>query len=792
MLLLLAFRLVPLVAGARTLYLRDVFGTHLEMKAAQAEAMKDGRLPSIDPGRAGGQPALGNPDSVPLYPDNLMYLAAPTLWALNAHFWIHLLLAPFSMHWLARAWGLRREAAWAAGTCYALGGYVLSHLMLYNQVAGVALAPALAAACLRAAEGRGDRLAAPAVAILWALLLLGGEPFLALLALALALGAVLVRRGIRPRSVARLGLSFACGTAIAAPQIVEFLRIVGSSYRGHLGYPPGVRTAASWDPRQIVEWLRPFAFGRPDRLGAAGFWGQSFFTGHPPYYFSLYPGLLTLALAAAALRRGTRSARGPLVTVLAGLFLSLGRFNPAVAWIFEAAGGLLRYPVRMWLLVAIGGALLAGIGYEKSILEADPGARRTLHTALAALAGAFLLIRLVLAQRPGSIETRLAGVLTSSSPAASASMAVARWAHLSLESLGLVALLALAAALAARRPMAGGALLLTLHAAAQIVLLSPLMATDSMESYRVPSALVQAIPAGAGVAHGASEGLFGAGGTAARLYPGAQGFWLARRTFEEGYPFAGALWGRRYELNVSSEGLDSFLSTAARDAVRRADDAARLRLLAAWGVEYLVLDRPLEPAARRLAVPVLSRPSYGGTIDLYRIPAAAPPVVLAGTVLGAANINEALTRLEDPSFDPRTMVVLPGDRSRVAAIAPAPSTDDSARTRVLESGPERLAVEVETAAPAVLVVQRAFQPLYRAAIDGARVAPRIANLHRLGIDVPAGRHRVDLWVDRRPLRVSLLLSLAALGGLAALARRPRGSGDGDVMAVPAAGSGRTT
>src|SRR5207247_1015893 len=32
-------------------------------------------------------------------------------------------------------------------------------------------------------------------------------------------------------------------------------------------------------------------------------------------------------------------------------------------------------------------------------------------------------------------------------------------------------------------------------------------------------------------------------------------------------------------------GLDSFLSTAARDAVRLADDAARIRLLAAWGVE---------------------------------------------------------------------------------------------------------------------------------------------------------------------------------------------------------------
>jgi len=98
-----------------------------------------------------------------------------------------------------------------------------------------------------------------------------------------------MRQGIRGKTLARLGLFLACGTLIAAPQIVELLRILGSSYRGHLGYSSGARMAASWDPRQIAEWLLPFAFGRPDRLGAAGFWGHHFFTGHPPYYFSLYP-----------------------------------------------------------------------------------------------------------------------------------------------------------------------------------------------------------------------------------------------------------------------------------------------------------------------------------------------------------------------------------------------------------------------------------------------------------------------------------------------------------------------
>ena len=156
-LLLLLLAVWPLVRGSHTLYLRDAANTHLPARWTQAEALRDGRLPLLDPLRDGGQPALGNPNTVPLYPDNLLYLLAPTLWAFNAHFWLHLLLAPWAMYWLARVWGAGRRAAWAAGVCYALSGFFLSSLNLYNLVAGYALAPALVAAPLRLAESDASR-----------------------------------------------------------------------------------------------------------------------------------------------------------------------------------------------------------------------------------------------------------------------------------------------------------------------------------------------------------------------------------------------------------------------------------------------------------------------------------------------------------------------------------------------------------------------------------------------------------------------------------------------------------
>src|SRR4051812_345146 len=98
--LLLVWMCLPLIRGTGTLYLRDVLNTHFPMKQAQAAAMRAGYFPLIDPYRAGGQPLAGNPNAVPFYPTNLLYLIGPTLWALNAHFWIHLLLAPFAFFWL--------------------------------------------------------------------------------------------------------------------------------------------------------------------------------------------------------------------------------------------------------------------------------------------------------------------------------------------------------------------------------------------------------------------------------------------------------------------------------------------------------------------------------------------------------------------------------------------------------------------------------------------------------------------------------------------------------------------
>jgi hypothetical protein len=580
---LLAFliaAMLPLMRGTETLLLRDVLNSHFPMKWSQAEAMRHGWFPILDPYRAGGQPLAGNLNAAPFYPDNLLVFLGSTFWAVNAHFWLHLLLAPFAFYWLGRAWGLSRQGSWAAAVCWTVSGFFLSHLNFYNLIAGVSLAPALVAACLDFVRIPARRpWLAPGVALLWTLLLLGGDPQTAGLAGLLSLAAVALAWRDRPAGpgfsvLALLGAAVLCGTVIALPQIVELLRIFPYSLRGYAGYSKASITLSSWDPRQAAEWLIPFLFGRPDVLGNGYFWGDKFFTGVPPYYLSLYPGLLTLALVAAAGRPRRRPAAWAWGAIGCGVFLSLGRFNPAAAWLLVHAKSF-RYPIKFWLPVAVGAALLCGLGFER--LRAGEG-WRTARRVLLLLAMGFAAFWIFLSFARGPAETWLGSFIPR--PADFIANERLRWAGLSLISLGVLAALGLALRISRRSWTLGGALLLAIHAAAQLWLLRPLYPMDAVEPYLVPPPALAWVPADMLVVNPDYNYLFGPSSLRQGNFPEMHTRWLERRSFYELYPFTGPVWGRRYELNTSPEGLDTYLAGSGRGPARQepgtVEDARRL------------------------------------------------------------------------------------------------------------------------------------------------------------------------------------------------------------------------
>lgn len=796
-LLLFAWVAFPLAQGAETLYLRDILVTHLPMKQAQAGALAAGYMPLIDPFRGGGQPLAGNLNAVPFYPDNLLYLAGSTLWAVNAHFWLHLLLAVPAMAWMGRAWGLGRRGAWAAGVVWAASGYFLSQLNLYNLVAGVTLTPALVAAALRLSEGERTGRRAAALGLLWALLLVAGDPLTALLALGLAAAAVACRGRWRPgaevRSRRRLSwpawggaavAALSLGTLVAAPQIVELLRILPTSFRAVYGYSATAATAASWDPRQLAEWLVPFPFGRPDRLGPEAFWGHRFTGGSPPLFFSLYPGVLALALVAASGRPRRRAQGWAWGAVAVGVFFALGRFNPLGSWLFALPG--LRYPSKLWLLAAVGAALLAGVGFQRLFGGGDDGretgergesaasengGRRAFWLALAVQGAILAAAWLALTRLPAAAGGVLAGLMPPGHGGELATAERLRLAGACATGLAVAALLALAALPALTRRLSprwralGPPLLLAFHTGSQLVLLAPLLATDAALPYRLPPPTLEAVPATALVVHGDYGGLFGPADLGDGVFPDSRAAWLGRRARYELYPFTGPLFARRYALNPSPEGLDDFYTRVARDAVKQAGDAERLRLLAAWGVDRLLLSRPLAPAAEAGARRLLTLPSFGRTLNVYAVGGYLPPATLVGRIHRAADLDGVYRRLTDPAFDPRREAVVEAAAGLEVRDGPAGEVE------VVAAGAEGLAARVMSPAGGLLVLARTHLPLYRTWVDGEPVATVRANLQLLAVPVPPGEHRVEVATDRRSLTFGGALSALGLLGLALVSRR---------------------
>lgn len=752
--ILLLFVVWPLVTGADTLFFRDVFNTHLEMKWWQAEAMRDGYMPLVDPHRSGGQAHLGNPNTVALYPDNVLFLVAPLFWALNAHFWLHLLLAPFGAFWLARRLGLARPAAWSAGVFYASSGYFLSTLNLYNLVAGAALIPAFLAAVLAlcAEPRRRGRLAA--LAALWCLLVLAGDPMTAALALVMSASLAWI---VRPRraEIVRVGVALGLGSLLSAPLVVEFLRIVGLTFRGYQGYSAAGATVASWHPAAALEWLVPFAFGEPD----LAFWGQRFYSGSQPLFYSFHPGWLALAcvgvgVVAVENRRRTRSWALGLIAL--GLFLALGGHNPVVSWLLGLPGlSVLRLPVKFWPLVAVPAAVLAAIGFER--LLSGGGARR-LRRAAIALGAAYALLFLSVVVLRGPLQALLTGWMPPGFAAASVpTREVARWSSLLLQSVGLSILFFLVTFLGRRSFRALLPVLLVTHLILQLALLAPLYRSEETRLYLAAPPPVAAIPAGALVAHGAAGDLFGSVPVPVAEYPSLDPRWMQRQLHGESHPYAGIMAGLRYEFALSPEGLDAFLTRAATEAFRVLNDGGRIRMLEASGVRWLFMKRPLQTGDRLRFVE--RHESLGGDLLLYQLPGAAEPVQFVGELLPSANLNEALNVILSPTFDPRSHAV-------VAATERYGSGLTGRVTALDNAAPESWSWTVEAAGAGALLIQRAHLPIYRLEVDGRRVEPLVANLHRMAVPLDAGSHVVELSVDRSPFRaasaVSMLTALALL------------------------------
>ena len=318
-----------------------------------------GELPLWNPFNNCGLPFLAQWNTLALYPFSLIYLLLPLTWSLSFFCLAHLFWGGLGMYFLAYRCTNHRLAAGLAGVIFSFNGLSLNFLMWPSHVATFSWVPWVVWLAQRAWREGGKALVLGTAAGVMQMLAGGPETIVAtwLILLVLAGGEWVEEKELRRRIVSRfLGMGILVAL-VCAVQLLPFLELLAHSQRDR-DY-----SASTHD------WCMPF-------WGWANFLvplfrssptEQGVFLQNGQYWTSsYYAGIGTVLLAAVAIRRVRDwRVRAIAALVFLGLVLALGDSTLLYRGLRLCFPGLgfVRYPVKFVIFVLALAPLLAAFGF---------------------------------------------------------------------------------------------------------------------------------------------------------------------------------------------------------------------------------------------------------------------------------------------------------------------------------------------------------------------------------------------------------------------------------------------
>jgi hypothetical protein len=581
-------------------------------------------------------------------------------------------------------------------------------------------------------------------------------------------------RAPAPRRTVVLGVTaVALAVGVAAVQWATALDVVRLS--GRWANDPAARTYWSVHPLSLLQAVTPFQW---QGLPLHPLLGTRLFEAREPFLDSLYLGLASLPLAGAALARRRPRSVFLAALVLGAALVSLGRHAAFYSVLVAVLPPLrvLRYPVKAWILGSFAWAMLCGLGVEAWRGAGAVRRRRWVAAVLypTILAGALCLAAAACARwAPARVEELVLWPGPRSTPAAAllapvaARLAAAAAVALACVALaerrfaasnGRTVLAVLAGALALADVAAANASLVAtaprqLYARPPVVDLlraehaTRLYSYDYLSTFRARFLIdPRGQPELARRPEGWPEGAAQALAQQLQLTPSTANRWQIETGFE---PDRHRLFPR--EMLALGEAL---LATEG--------SALHLRLLQVSGISHVLALHPQALAALRPVGALAGL--YPPPIMVAAVPDPAPRAyAVAGARVGEG--EEALRQLLDPAFAPRAEVVVSGPGAEAAPAGAAGSVvlDERVADRV------RVSARMERAG--YVVVTDAFDPGWRAWVDGRPQPVLRANLAFRALRVPAGAHRLEMRYRPRGAVWGAALSLASLAATALLAWR---------------------
>lgn len=828
-------------------FYRDVYNYTFPNARFIHDICRQGFLPYWNPYLNYGQPVLANPNLLFFYPFTLLIVLLPVNIAFTLHFIVHFALAGIGVYVLARSWGQSFPAAFFAAFVFMFSGPVLSLGDLYNESACAAWIPWALLVTDRALASRRLR---PWILliVIFSLQWLAGEPLtmLATFGLCFAYAVYLKVRsaesGVRgPQDESEggkisasvssfkfrlskfvssperrallktLGIFFLVGLgmmALCAAQFLPATSLLRESRRGVQGLR--FRESANWavNPFSLPEMIVPDFFG--SGIGAPTGWLWLMSDSNLPYFLSVFIGFVPLFCALAGWALG-RDRRRTFVAGAAGTFLllSFGHFTPvfALAYLLVPPLAVVRYPVKLLVLVTMLIAILAGWGFDA--LRSPASAWKThghrllmplkifLAGIVAVLGVAWVLPALIMSPTRW-VLSRLGETPFNLLQMPDFLVTMLRYQLPGLAGFCLGGII-LAYGLSEKRPWARpGLYAFAVLAMGQLVVVNsganPTV-PKSFFTYRPP--VLQEFRDPPGTYRAASfwpivqtpenKNLqtyinFDKIPEAAEFGPMAQGAFQARLQLAAGSMLNDVEGNINLDLERS---LPPYLYDVEIYQERQAADPLHVDcLLGRTNVKYIIRPTPADSAATRAIGTV-----FNGSPEpsrLYEDSCFVPRAYVAGKVLFSMNSETTIEHLADPSFDALNTVILaaaPGSSPAVApaaeeahgnaglgagaAAAPREATA-AGDVEIVRREPNSVTLRAQLTRPAYVVLLDRYDPDWQATLDGRPARVFRANQIFRAVYAGPGQHEIRFQYRQRGLRSGLIISLAAIAVLVAL------------------------
>ena len=700
------------------------------------EMVRAGILPLWNPYYLSGTPFLATEVLAGLfYPPNVVYYLMDPLRAFGLSAGLHLFLAGLFMYLYLRSIALDRVSALVGAVTFELSGYFLINLMWLSRVFTAAWAPLL---FFSFEEYWKEKKLGYVFLLAFGLgmSILAGMPAVAVfvvfaLGLYASFRVVVTLRGSgltkAARGMAVVVAGVCLGTALAAVQLLPTYEATSFFERADWGYEETLDTGRA--PLALATALVPGILANPWRP-------------------SVYGGVLTLLLALWGLmfkRNRHVVFFGALALLSLSLFLNIPDVLYRLLYLIPVfrVGRLMEvkivYAFALSVLAAWGFSSLAGVANER---------RRSTMLRVS-------LLVLVLA------GVGLAGVLVAESlrPPGTGTPPLPAWHLQNLGSPGRAALLVLlgAALLLFREWRRVG---VGLCGSLAILLIVGDMYSFGWTLNPPQRAEDLFFETGSTRFLGADNGLF-------RIIRGPGGDGVLPPNTAAVYGIADAQGYSSLVLDYYGEFMDLIEPGLAK--TRRIGALTRVESLTSPLLDLLNIKYVLtEPSVSQELVEFDAAHDdielvYDGEIRIYENKDVLPRAFVAHGLKVRSDNKGVLSELTRPGFDPTSYVVLGETPER--GWAGADTAEYESTARIVEYGPSRVRVEVDSATDGFLVLADLYYPGWRAAVDGQSQKVYKADYAFRAVEISAGQHVAEFVFDPLSFQIGWRISAVTAGAM---------------------------